>query len=263
MDLQEFDLVNQKVAQRFRIERVLGRGGMGVVYLARDEVLQEHVAFKTLMVTTPSALDRLRQEVRLARKVTHTNVARTYDIGEHRGVHYLTMEYVDGIDLESQIATSALPLARALAICTDIARGLSAAHAEGIVHRDLKPANILVARTGRVVVTDFGIAEQVTSLAQSGGGFIGTPLYMAPEQVAGEPISDKTDVYALGLLLLEMLTQRVLFFEPGGSALRAAIRRTEVETATDDELRGTSGVARDLSARAYSDVRKRARARVR
>src|SRR6185295_15471017 len=133
-------------------------------------------------------LTRFKQELKLARRVTHKNVARAYDLGEHEGERFLTMEYIDGESLAALLAREgALPAARVVAIALVLCDALAAAHAVGIVHRDLKPDNVMVARDGRVVVTDFGIARFAMgdAPALTGGGFIGTPAYMAPEQVEG------------------------------------------------------------------------------
>ena len=206
-------LAGQRLAQRYDLEALLGVGGMGSVYRARDIELDERVALKMLrkdLVDAPGILARFRQEVKLARRVTHRNVARTFDIGEHAGEKFLTMELVEGESLaEHLVQRGRLPLARAVAIAIEIALGLAAAHAAGVVHRDLKPDNVLLARDGRVVLTDFGIARAAID-AQGGlatlGFPVGTPAYMAPEQVEAAPVDRRADIYALGEILYEMLT---------------------------------------------------------
>ncbi|ATB35246.1 hypothetical protein CYFUS_000658 [Cystobacter fuscus] len=203
-------------AGRYTLLRTLGRGGMGTVYQARDSLVGDLVALKMLQLgehAGPEALERFRREVRLARRITHPHVARMHDLGTHEGQAFLTMEYVQGEDLRSRLARertlSAPHGARiALAVC----EGLAAAHAAGVVHRDLKPANVLLESEGRVVLTDFGIARALArEAASSTQGAIGTPLYMAPEQVAGEPVDARADLYAVGLLLYEMLTGQMPF----------------------------------------------------
>ncbi len=200
------------VGDRYAILGLVGVGGMGSVYRARDTELDEVVALKVLrkeLVETPGMLERFRQEVKLARRVTHVNIARTFDIGEHEGEKYLTMEYVDGRSLADLAAEGPMPVARVVAIAKGICAGLSAAHAAGVVHRDLKPDNVLVGPDGRVVITDFGIARAVRegdSAVMTNGRPIGTPAYMAPEQVQGKAVDGRADIYALGAILYELLT---------------------------------------------------------
>lgn len=207
------------VAGRYRLLAMLGSGGMGSVYKALDEELDEIVALKVLrkdLLATERIVERFRREVKLARRVTHPNVARTFDIGEHDGEKFLTMEYVEGESLSSQLATEGrLAAARATAIALDICAGLAAAHVAGVIHRDLKPDNVLLEKGGRVVITDFGIAcarGDDSPDAQTQGGTVGTPAYMAPEQVRGSRSLDaRTDLYALGVLLFELLSGRLPF----------------------------------------------------
>jgi serine/threonine-protein kinase len=198
---------------RYEIIGLVGSGGMGTVYRARDVELDEIVALKLLrrdLVDHPTMLDRFRQEVKLARRVTHRNVARTFDIGEGDGEKFLTMEFVDGEALSARIAREgALPLSFVMDVASSMCAGLTAAHEAGIVHRDLKPDNVLIAKDGRVVITDFGIARAVydASRAATVGLALGTPAYMAPEQVEGATDLDaRADIYALGAMLYECLT---------------------------------------------------------
>lgn len=213
-------------AGRYELLRELGRGGMGVVHQARDTMVGDMVALKTLEITASEAsVERFRREVRLARKITHPNVARTHDLGDAEGRHYLTMEFVSGLDLAKLIKRSGrLTPVRAASIAWMIGEGLAAAHGAGVIHRDLKPANILVERSGRVVVTDFGIARAFTQdTAAHTVGTVGTLVYMAPEQVTSESTDPRTDIYALGLLLYEMLTGELAF--RGDTPLASAIAR--------------------------------------
>jgi serine/threonine-protein kinase len=203
------------VAGRYRLLGLLGRGGMGSVYRAHDLVLDEVVALKVLqreLARSEAMLVRFRQEVKLARRVTHPGVARTFDITEHEGQAFLTMEFVDGESLAQVIARDgALSVPRALEISLALCDGLAAAHASGVIHRDLKPGNVLVAKDGRIVVTDFGIARSYTDerTGETQAEFVGTPAYMAPEQVEGaSDIDPRADLYALGALLFELLTGR-------------------------------------------------------
>jgi eukaryotic-like serine/threonine-protein kinase len=199
------------VAGRYRIEALAGVGGIGIVYRARDERLGVPVALKVLRAERsgdPRVIRRLEQEIVLARQVTHRNVVRIHDLGEAGELSFLTMDFVEGRSLK-QILEDEGPLdaARASAIARDLAEALAAAHQEGVVHRDLKPANVLIAADGRAMVTDFGVAR---SLAGAGltraGSIIGTPHYLAPEQARGQEVDGRADIYALGLMMFEMLT---------------------------------------------------------
>ena len=185
------------VADRYEILGLLGSGGMGTVYRARDRELDDVIALKMLkkqIAAAPGILDRFRREVKLARRVTHRNVARTFDIGEHAGAKFLTMEFIDGEMLGTMLRRRGrLRVAEVTRLGRDICAGLSAAHAAGVLHRDLKPANVVVARDGRAVITDFGIARALDlgASAQTAGGVVGTPAYMAPEQLEGAPDSTR------------------------------------------------------------------------
>ena len=228
-------LSGQVIAGRYEILGLLGAGGMGTVYRVRDRELDEVVALKTLQrgwIDAPGALEQFRSEVKLARRVTHRNVARTFDIGEGedrsgpdgRADKFLTMEYIDGPSLAREIQDrGALGVGEALRVAGEIAEALRAAHAAGVIHRDLKPDNVLLARDGRVVVTDFGIASTGAALAGSlGGTLIGTPAYMSPEQVEGAPLDARSDLYALGLVLFEMITGQRAFGGENAVAIAAA-----------------------------------------
>jgi len=229
------------IGARFEIVGLLGAGGMGAVYRARDRELDELVALKVLLpeaADDPDAVARFFREVRLARRVTHPNVARTFDGGRDGALRFLTMELVEGPSLRARWPEgSRPPLPEVLRIGAEIARGLAAAHAAGVVHRDLKPDNVLVERARdagsgaslgeRIVLTDFGIAR--AELAGNAGAdrrhetvaLVGTPQYMAPEQLRGEPVDGRADVYALGLLLHELLTGRLAFDPHGNPTARA------------------------------------------
>jgi serine/threonine-protein kinase len=196
---------------RYRILGLVGTGGMGTVYRARDGELDEVVALKMLvphLCNQPDMVERFRREVKLARRVTHRNVVRTFDIGDHGETgKFLTMELVDGESLAALRARErALPEGRVVEIALQICAGLGAAHAAGVVHRDLKPENVLVARDGRVVITDFGIARAFDAESPNRTP-VGTPAYMAPEQVEGAALIDaRADLYALGVILYELFT---------------------------------------------------------
>jgi eukaryotic-like serine/threonine-protein kinase len=219
-----------RLAGRYEILSLLGVGGMGSVYRARDVTLDELVALKVLkkeLAAVPGMVARFRQEVKLARRVTHRNVARTFDIGEDGGDTFLTMELVDGEPLGTIAARRGrLPLAFVVEVASGVCAGLAAAHAAGVIHRDLKPENVLVAKDGRVAITDFGIARAL-AVGEAGrtlGAAAGTPVYMAPEQVEGKQDLDaRCDIYALGAMLFELLTGRVAW--PGESVVAIAAAR--------------------------------------
>ncbi|HEU4522675.1 MAG TPA: protein kinase [Thermoanaerobaculia bacterium] len=200
---------------RYRIEQILGRGGMGVVYRATDTQLDETVAIKTLpgdvMQRSPEDLERFKREIRLARKITHRNVLRTYDYGEADGVYFISMEFVRGYTLsELQQETKMLAPRAAMGIARQICRGLQAAHEQGIIHRDIKPQNVLIDSKGEVKLMDFGIArvaESKEAMTQA-GLIVGTPHYMSPEQVQGDTLDARSDVYSMGVLMYEMLGGR-------------------------------------------------------
>jgi serine/threonine-protein kinase len=199
------------LAGRYRILGLLGRGGMGEVYRARDLILNQAVALKFLSHaahTGEAALGRFRNEVRIARQVSHPNVCRVYDIGVIEGLHFLSMEYVDGEDLASLLRRiGRLPSDKALEFTRRICAGLAAAHERGVLHRDLKPANIMIDGRGQVRITDFGLAALAAEV-QIGDIRSGTPAYMSPEQKAGKEVTTRSDLYSLGLVLHEMFTGR-------------------------------------------------------
>lgn len=202
------------VAGRYRIVALAGRGGMGEVYRADDLKLGQSVAIKFLpeaLTHDSSALERFHSEVRIARQVSHPNVCRVFDIGEADGVTFLTMEFVDGEDLGSLIRRiGRLSPDKATEIARQICAGLGAAHERGVIHRDLKPANVMLDGQGKVRITDFGLAGIAASI-QGAEVRAGTPAYMAPEQLAGKEVTTKSDIYALGLILYEILTGKRAF----------------------------------------------------
>jgi eukaryotic-like serine/threonine-protein kinase len=210
----------QVVLGRYTIERELGRGGMGAVYLARDAKLSERVALKTIssvLATHPGDLvERLRMEVQASRKVTHPNVIRIHDLGEDGPLLFISMEYIEGETLHARVKrTGHLGIADARALLVDVGSGVAAAHAAGIIHRDLKPQNVLVAGSGRgrtVKVIDFGLATSSFAAGMTATGLImGTPEYMAPEQVRGRRTDARTDVYGLGATAYYVLAGRPPF----------------------------------------------------
>ncbi len=228
-------LVGATLAGRYEILELLGRGGMGEVYRALDRELDEVVALKVVhaaVVRLPGVVERFRAEVKLARRVTHKNVARTFELGLADGQVFLTMELVTGPSLATRIERGPLPASDAIAIAVELCDALAAAHAVGVVHRDLKPDNVLLADDGRVVLTDFGVASLAASTDDTASG---TPRYMAPEQARGDAPTPQVDVYALGLVLYEMLTGVPAFVGGLGTVLDAK-QADVVRPAKLDEL---------------------------
>jgi serine/threonine-protein kinase len=224
--------VGSRFAGRYDIQEVLGSGGMGVVYRAFDREVGETVAIKALRPELGgldvTLLERFKQELRLARRITHRNVVRTYDLGEADGVWFITMEYVRGTTVATLIREAGrLAVPATLTIGKQVCRALEVAHEEGIVHRDIKPQNLLVDPAGFLKVMDFGIARLAERRAEPGhalteaGAVIGTPQYMAPEQLFGGSVDHRTDLYATGAVLFECLTGRPVFQAPSLMALLA------------------------------------------
>jgi len=206
-------------AARYRVDGLLGRGGMGVVLKVHDLQLDEDVALKVVragLAANPAFLDQLKQEIRLARKITHRFVLRTHDFGESDGIPYVTMEYLKGTTLRSLLdGRGRLPLALVLRIARQVAEGLEAAHAVGVVHRDIKPANVLFDVRGDAKIMDFGLAAPVAAvIAGESGTLVGSPRYMSPEQIRGDRVDARTDLYALGIMLFELCSGLAPFDSP-------------------------------------------------
>ena len=231
-------LPGRLLASRYRIIALAGRGGMGEVYRADDLTLGQPVALKFLpdeAARDQGLLERFKNEVRIARRVSHPNVCRVYDVGDVENHTFFTMEYVDGEDLASLLRRiGRLPEDKALDIARQLCAGLAAAHAKGVLHRDLKPANIMLDGRGQVVITDFGLAG-VADQIQGTEVRSGTPAYMAPEQLAGKEVSTRSDIYSLGLVLYEVFT--------GKRALSPEIKRAD----GDRTPNRPSSVVKDLN----------------
>ena len=217
------------LAGRYRIISPLGKGGMGEVYRADDIRLGQPVALKFLpaaVASDSSRLERLVDEVRIGRQISHPNVCRLYDIAEAEGHHFLVMEYVDGEDLASLLRRiGRMPGDKALEIARGICAGLAAAHEKGIIHRDLKPANVMIDGRGHARIADFGLAALAHGVSAT--DISGTPHYMAPEQLTGQGTTLRSDVYALGLVLHEMLTGKRVFEAKSLGELRALHAETK------------------------------------
>ena len=208
----------ERLSGRYEVRREIGSGGMGYVFEARDRETGEVLALKVLrpeIAADPAMAERFKNELRLARRITHKNVCRIYDFNRVDSLAYISMEYVEGITLRTQLdGAGAMPTARVITIARQIASGLGEAHAQGIVHRDLKPENIMITGSGAVKLMDFGIARTVHGASNATQTLIGTPAYMSPEQVQGHGVDARSDIYALGLVLYECLSGRRAFAAP-------------------------------------------------
>jgi tetratricopeptide (TPR) repeat protein/predicted Ser/Thr protein kinase len=202
---------------RYKIQKLLGEGGMGAVYKAYDTELDRTVALKLIrpgLAMDANVSQRFKQELLLASKISHKNILRIHDLGDANGVKFISMAYVEGQDLHQLLtAQGKLPIERALNLTKQLCAALDAAHSEGVVHRDFKPQNILLDKNEQAYITDFGLAKSLEADAglSRSGEFLGTPRYMAPEQVEGRGIDHRVDIYALGLIMYEMLTGDVPF----------------------------------------------------
>ena len=223
----------------YEIHAPLGAGGMGEVYRATDTKLGRQVAIKILpseMAQDPERLARFQREARAVAALNHPNVVTLYSVEEADGVHFLTMELLEGQALDRLIGSGGLPVERIVEIASALSEALSAAHEKGIVHRDLKPANVMVTNDGRVKVLDFGLAKDVgaeasqdATLTSAGktqvGVVLGTPAYMSPEQVSGRPLDHRSDIFSLGVLLHEMATGTRPFEGSSSAELVSSILR--------------------------------------
>lgn len=249
-------------ANRFEIAEEIGAGGMGTVYRALDRELGEPVALKILrpeLVSDGASVERFKREIRLARHISSKHVVRTYDIGECGGVYFLTMEYVHGITVRELLETRGrLGVAPTLAVACQLAYSLAAAHEQGVVHRDIKPENLLLDAAGVLKVMDFGVARPTggASGLTEVGLLVGTPSYMAPEQLFGEDFDQRADLYAAGVVLFECLTGRLPFEASSPMALIARVLRepAPAPSSVDPDIpAGVSDVVQRLLAKDPAD----------
>lgn len=223
---------------RYRLVRELGRGAMGVVYVAEDEALQRQVAVKTLLLPGDdedgAREARFRQEAKAAGGLSHPNVITVHDYGRQGNWLYIAMELLEGVDLRQRLLQGPLPVDEALHIAAQVASGLAAAHARGVVHRDVKPGNVMVLPGGHVKIMDFGIARMQTSDVRTvSGTMMGSPKYMSPEQVGGHGADHRSDIFSLGSVLYEMLAGAPAFAGSNlGQLLTAILHSTPVPVGT-------------------------------
>jgi serine/threonine protein kinase/Tfp pilus assembly protein PilF len=203
-------------ASRYEIIEELGKGGMGRVYRVEDKKIKEEVALKLIrpeVASDKKTIERFSNELKMARKIAHRNVCRMYDLGEEKGIHYITMEYIPGEDLKRLIKkVGQFNAGKTIFMARQVCEGLAEAHRFGVVHRDLKPQNIMIDEDGNARIMDFGIARTVKGKGITGAGvMIGTPEYMSPEQAEVKEVDQRSDIYSLGVILYEMVTGRVPF----------------------------------------------------
>ncbi|MCJ7679167.1 MAG: serine/threonine protein kinase, partial [Candidatus Aminicenantes bacterium] len=214
-------------SDRYEVIDELGKGGMGAVYKVYDKKIKEKIALKLIrpeIALNEKTAERFRNEIKLARRITHRNVCRMYDLGEDGPSLYITMEYISGQDLRNMLRmTPHFSVGTAVNIAKQVCQGLVESHRLGVVHRDLKPQNIMIDTEGSVKIMDFGIARSLrTSSVTATGVLIGTPDYMSPEQAEGKDVDERTDIYSLGVILFEMVTKKVPF--TGETALSVALK---------------------------------------
>jgi len=235
-------------AGRYEVIEELGKGGMGKVYRVEDKKIKQEVALKLInpdVASDEKTIERFSNELKTARMISHRNVCRMFDLGEEKGTHYITMEYVPGEDLKSFIKRARqLTAGTAINITKQVCEGLVEAHRLGVVHRDLKPQNIMIDKEGNSRIMDFGIARSITWKGITGAGvMIGTPEYMSPEQVDGKDTDQRSDIYSLGVILYEMVTGRVPF--EGNTPFTVGVKQKSEMPRNPQEL--NSQIPDDLS----------------
>lgn len=238
----------EQLGGRYTLAREIGTGGMGRVYQALDRETGETVALKVLraeIAADPGMNERFKNELRLARRITHKNVCRIHDFNRVDGLAYISMEYVEGETLRARLDRAGeLPAARAVGYALQICAALSEAHAQGVVHRDLKPENIMITAAGSIKLMDFGIARLIQPDSPVTQTLIGTPSYMAPEQAQGKGVDARADIYALGLILYECLSARRAF----SGATPVAVALKQIHDRPEPLRQLVPGIARPLEA---------------
>jgi serine/threonine-protein kinase len=235
-------------ADRYEVIEKMGKGGMGNIYRVEDKKINEEVALKLIkpeIAADKKTIARFKNELKYARKISHRNVCRMYDLSEKEGTYFITMEYVPGENLRSIIRmTKQLSIGTAINIAKQVCDGLAEAHRLRVVHRDLKPQNIMIDKSGNARILDFGVARSLESKGITGAGvMIGTPEYMSPEQVEGKETDQRSDIYSLGVILFEMMTGRVPF--KGDTSLIIALKhKTEIPP---DPVQFNAQIPEDLS----------------
>ncbi|HET7363803.1 MAG TPA: serine/threonine-protein kinase [Burkholderiales bacterium] len=218
---------------RYRIIDELGRGAMGIVYKAEDPNLDRLVALKTIILPEDAQehgeyRKRFFMEAKAAGKLNHPNIITTFDCGEHEGMAYLAMELLEGIDLRTRVTKQGVTALEAIEIARQVAEGLGYAHERGVVHRDIKPGNIMLNGGGKAKIMDFGLARmRLADHKTSTGMVLGTPRYMSPEQISGQPVDQRSDIFSLGIVLYEMLTGTRLFSGENIEQVQHSITQTD------------------------------------
>jgi serine/threonine protein kinase len=212
----ELEAVRLAFQERYLVESLLGRGGMGAVYKARERALDRHVALKVVPASRNSDtmfLERFRREAKIAARLRHPRIVSVHEVGTLGGFHYFSMDYIEGSTLRAVLQRRGpLPVEDAIAVVTEICRAVAHAHGKGIIHRDLKPDNVMIDGEGDVFVLDFGLARAIEDFSLTHSGVIvGSPYYMSPEQLAGTAVDERTDIYSMGLILYYSLTGLDMF----------------------------------------------------
>lgn len=229
----ELDAVRKAFAERYIVESLLGRGGMGNVYKARERTLDRYVAIKVVpefRSADEQFIERFRREARIAARLRHPRIVSVHEVGSMGPFPYFSMDYIDGSTLRSVVERrGVLSHEDAISIVVEICRAVAHAHSKGIIHRDLKPENVMIDSEGDVFVMDFGLARAVEEVGLTQPGMImGTPFYMSPEQLAGEKLDERSDIYSLGLILYYCITGEDLFRADGITAVIAKHATTRI-----------------------------------
>lgn len=212
----ELEAIRAAFHDRYNVESLLGRGGMGMVYKARERSLDRHVALKIIpkeRAQDAGFVERFRREARLAARLRHPRIVSVHEVGTMDGFHYFSMDYIEGATLRAVVQRRrVLPAEDAISIVAEICRAVAHAHGKGVIHRDMKPENVMIDGEGDVFVMDFGLARAIQEPGITiTGTIMGSPVYMSPEQLSAEPLDERTDIYSIGLILYYCLTGEDLF----------------------------------------------------